>query len=173
MKASTFWRIVVADRSDFLGRVVALLEEHSVRYCVIGGQGVNAYADPVVSLNLDIAIVLDQIELAREVFGREFTVEEFAHCLNVSDPGSDLRLQIQTDPRYADFVERAQVKDVLGQPLSVASVEDVLQGKIWAASDPARRGSKRLKDYADIARIIETQPSLAERVPPEIRQHLI
>ena len=30
--------------------LVALLARHNIRYCVIGGQGVNAYAEPLISL---------------------------------------------------------------------------------------------------------------------------
>lgn len=57
--------------------------------------------------------------------------------------------------------------------LPVASVEDVLQGKIWAVMDPERRGSKRQKDLADIARILEKYPDLRTRVPQEIRARLL
>jgi hypothetical protein len=172
LKASTFWQTVVSDRSDFLDRLVALLTEHGLRYCLIGGQGVNAYTDPVVSLDLDIAIELNQIPLAKSVLARHFKVEEFPHSLILSDPGSDLRLQVQTDPRYSDFVSRAKQRDVLGWMLEVADVADVLQGKVWAAGDPTRRASKRLKDYADIARILESYPELVDRVPQEIRERL-
>ena len=37
MKALTFWKTVVRDRADLLERLIALLEAHGVRYCVIGG----------------------------------------------------------------------------------------------------------------------------------------
>jgi hypothetical protein len=40
-------------------------------------------------------------------------------------------------------------------PSHSARVEDVLQGKVWAVQDSSRRGSKRQKDLADIARILE------------------
>jgi hypothetical protein len=172
MKASTFWKTVVADRSDFLDRIVSFLAEREIRYCIIEGQGANAYADPVVSLDLDIVVAVDQIPEVEALLAREFMVERFEHSLNVSAPGSDLRLQIQTAPRYFDFVERATTRDVLGVALQVADVADVLQGKVWAASDPTRRGSKRLKDIADIARIVESYPELAESLPSEIRQRL-
>ena len=172
MKASTFWKTVVADESDFLERVVAALEDNGVRYCVIGGQAVNAYADPVVSLDLDIAIAVEQLSLAEEALRRQFHVENFPHSINVSASGSDLRVQLQTDERYSEMVERSSPRDVLGWTLRVAAVQDVLQGKVWAASDPARRASKRLKDYSDIARLLEVYPELAERVPGEIRQRL-
>ena len=143
-----------------------------MRYCVIGGQGVNAYADPVVSLDLDIVVAVDQMPEVEAALTQEFKVERFEHSLNISASGSDLRLQIQTDPRYFDFVERAQTRDVLGMTLQVADVADVLQGKVWAASDPTRRASKRLKDIADIARIVEVYPELAHSLPEEIRQRI-
>lgn len=57
--------------------------------------------------------------------------------------------------------------------MPVAALEDVLQGKIWAVSDPQRRGSKRQKDLADIARLIEQYPHLKEQVPPEILDKLL
>jgi len=56
MQAPAYWKAVTADRSEFLERLVALLAESGVRYCVIGGQGVNAYVEPVVSLDLDLAV---------------------------------------------------------------------------------------------------------------------
>lgn len=173
MKASTFWKTVTADRSNFLDRLISLLTEAGIRYCVIGGQGVNAYADPVVSLDLDIAVALDQVEAAERLLSRHFKVERFPHSINVSDPDSDLRVQVQTDERYSEFVPRAREREVLGETLWVAAVEDVLQGKVWAASDPARRQSKRLKDFADIARILEIYPALAVNVPDEIKSRLL
>jgi hypothetical protein len=74
-------------------------------------------------------------------------------------------VQIQTDPRYVAFVERAAVRDVLGIPLPVAALDDVLQGKIWAATDVSRRPSKRRKDLLDIERILESYLDLRPRVP--------
>jgi hypothetical protein len=172
MKASTFWRLVVSDESGFLDRILSLLDEAGVRYCLIGGQAVNAYAEPVVSLDLDVAVALDQIDAARELLAPLFKVEEFPHLINVSDAGSNLRVQIQTDERYAEFVQRAEVREVLGQQLPVARIEDVLRGKVWAAADPTRRRSKRLKDYADIARLLEARPDLVDLVPEDIRRRL-
>lgn len=49
MLAPTFWRVVVADQADFLSRFLDGLASRGIRYCVLGGQGVNAYVDPVVS----------------------------------------------------------------------------------------------------------------------------
>src|SRR5712691_7236844 len=61
MQARTFWKVVTLDRADFLDRLIALLNEHRIRFCVVGGQAVNAYAEPVVSLDLDLAVAVDQL----------------------------------------------------------------------------------------------------------------
>ncbi len=60
----------------------------------------------------------------------------------------------------------------LGYRLSVAALEDVLRGKVWAYSDEERRQSKRQKDLADILRLVETHPHLKDRLPPEIQSLL-
>lgn len=148
--------------------LLKLFEENGIRYCVIGGQAVNHYVDPLVSLDLDLVVATDQLEAAEALLAQRFEIRRFSHSLNVTPGKSDLRVQIQTDPRYADFVDRAQRGDVLGIEMPVASARDVLWGKVWAAQDPARRASKRQKDLADIARLIEADPALRRLVPREI-----
>jgi hypothetical protein len=95
MQALAYWKAVTADRSEFLERLVALLSDSGIRYCVLG-----------------------------------------------------LRLP-------------------------VAPVDSVLQGKIWAAQDPGRRPSKRQKDLADIARILEAYPDLRRLVPEALLSRLV
>ena len=161
------------DSSDLLDQVLALLADGGVQYCVIGGQAVNAYADPVVSLGLDLVVAVEQLESVLAELAQRFEVKQFPHSLNVYLPGSDLRVQIQTDPRYADFPLRAQRQVVLGLELPVASLEDTLRGKVWAALDPERRASKRQKDLADIARLLESYPHLRPQVPAAILDRLL
>lgn len=173
MKALEFWKAVTVDHSNLLKRLVALLEEHGIRYCVIGGQAVNAYAEPLVSLDLDLVVAAHQSEGLETLLAGAFKVERFPHSLNISLPESDLRVQVQMDPRYFDFPDRASQREVLGLILPVARLEDVLRGKVWAALDPDRRASKRQKDLADIARLLEAHPGLRTQVPDEILARLI
>ncbi len=173
MQALAFWKTIIVDQSNFLDKLVALLNERKIFYCVIGGQAVNAYAEPLVSLDLDLTVGLDQIETVELLMKGVFKLERFPHSLNVSMAGSDLRVQIQTDPRYFDFVERATRREVLGLSLPVAAVEDVLKGKVWAAQDAERRASKRQKDLADIARLLEAHPQLRAQVPEGILKQLV
>ena|SRR5437660_2834480 len=164
MRALEFWKAVTVDRTDFLERIIALLEKNRIRFCVVGGQAVNAYAEPVVSIDLDIAVVVEDFARAENLLRETFEIRDFPHSLNVAAPGSDLRVQLQKD--------RAQNRNVLGLTLPVAAIEDVLRGKIWAAQDPGGRGSKRQKDLADIARLLESHPHLRPLIPREILDRL-
>jgi hypothetical protein len=173
MQALAYWKAVTQDRVDFLDDFLAILAENGIHYCVIGGQGVNAYAEPLVSLDLDVAVAAEDLGRIERLLSERFRVEQFEHSLNVSAAGSQLRVQIQTDPRYAAFVSRATPREVLGVTLQVAAVEDVLQGKLWAFLDETRRGTKRQKDLADIGRLVEAYPHLRERVPREVLDRLV
>jgi hypothetical protein len=173
MQALTFWKLVTMDKADFLVGLTDLLRAEGIKHAVIGGQAVNAYAEPLVSLDLDLAVAVEDMEKAEALLRAHFKVERFPHSLNVSQSGSDLRVQIQTDPRYSDFVARAAPRDVLGLTLPVADVHDVLQGKIWAAQDRDRRPSKQAKDRLDIMRLLERYPELRSLVPDDILSRLV
>ncbi|MBI5651782.1 MAG: hypothetical protein HZC40_15265 [Chloroflexi bacterium] len=173
MQALTFWKTITVDKSNLLERLLALLDENAIRFCVIGGQAVNAYVEPLVSLDLDLVVATDQMIQVESLFANAFRVERFEHSIKASLAGSDLRVQIQTDPRYADFVARAATRQVLGLDLPVARIEDVLRGKIWAAQDPTRRKTKQQKDLLDIARLLESYSQLRALIPPDILARLV
>lgn len=84
MKALTFWKAVTVDREEFLERLLDVLNAGGVRYCVIGGQGVNAYAEPMVSLDLDLAVAADQLDAVETALARQFVVERFGHSIKTS-----------------------------------------------------------------------------------------
>lgn len=149
-----------------------MLEENGIRYCVIGGVGVNAYAEPVVTLDLDVAVAAEDLTRVRELAGRQFRVREFEHSLNVYDPGSKLQVQVSLSPELSEIVPRATVHEVLDLMLPVAAPEDLLDAKVAAAMDAARRPSERLKDILDLARLLSVFPELAARVPAELRARL-
>lgn len=70
-------------------------------------------------------------------------------------------------------IDRSEIQEVLALPLQVASIKDMLQGKVWAFQDPARRGSKRQKDLTDITRVLENYLALRSRVSAEILARLL
>jgi len=149
-----------------------ILHKNQIPFCVIGGLAVNAYAEPVVSLDLDLVVITEWLEDLVAVLEERFTVRHFPHSVNMSSPYSDLRIQLQTDGRYQPFISRAKPKTILGYELPVAALEDVLIGKVWAYSDPERRPSKRQKDLADIMRLVETHPHLLSLLPQPLQERV-
>lgn len=168
MTEKEFINAVANGKKDVLQIFLDALSQLAAEYCVIDGLAVNAYAEPLVSLDLDIVVAAPDIDAVCRAVADHFTVEHFSHSVNLSSSESDLRIQLQTDSRYQEFICNATVRKVLGYEMKVATVEDVLKGKVWAYSDESRRMSKRQKDLADILRLIEAHPNLADKVPPPI-----
>ncbi|MGR3179418.1 MAG: hypothetical protein ACUZ8E_15325 [Candidatus Anammoxibacter sp.] len=172
MNKKTFLNGLCNGEADIIQEILNLLNEMDIDYCVIGGLAVNAYVDPVVSLDLDIVVVIDSIETLVEAAKNDFTIENFKHSINLNSSKSDIRIQLQTDNRYQEFIKKASVKDIMGYHMKVACLEDILQGKVWAYSDKQRRGSKRQKDLADIFRIIEEYSELKSNLPESIQNKI-
>jgi len=99
-----------------------------------------------------------------------FQLEENARSCNATMLGSQLRIQFTRDPRYADFPSRAQARELFGITVRIVTLEDLLQGKVWAWSDPERRLSKREKDRLDLVHIGEMFPQFQTRLPLEIQR---
>ena len=169
MTENEFMNRIASGQVDILQQFLRLLDDLGIAYCVIGGLAVNAYAEPVVSLDLDLVVVADALERLKDAATTHFTIRELPHSVNLKSPRSDLRVQLQTDPRYQNFISSASGKSVLGYQMQVASLQDVLQGKLWAYSDKERRMSKRQKDLADIFRLVETHPHLVDLLPKTIK----
>jgi hypothetical protein len=169
MTKKEFMDSVSNGQEDIVQQLLDLLNEIKIDYCVIGGLGVNAYVEPVVSLDLDIVVVAEAIDKLIKAVEKIFKIEKFPHSFNLTSSKSDLRIQVQIDSRYQPFISRSLIKDIMGYKMKVAAIEDVLQGKIWAYSDEQRRKSKRQKDLADIFRLVETYPNLKDLLPDPIK----
>jgi hypothetical protein len=173
MTGKEFMNSVARGKSDIIQMLLDILAEKSSRYCLIGGLAVNAYVEPVVSLDVDVVTAVEDMEAICEAAKkRGMRLEQFEHSVNLSAEGSDLRIQIQRDPRYQEFISGAEMRDILGYQMNVARLEDVLRGKVWAYMDKQRRRSKRQKDLADILRIIETYPAMEAALPESLRDEL-
>lgn len=173
MTGKKFMNSIANGKIDVLQIFIDVLKTTKTDYCLVGGLAVNAYVEPVVSLDLDVVIEINKIDkICMEIEKKGFKVERFEHSVNLSNPNSDLRIQLQTDSRYQEYISQASLREVLGYNMKVASVEDVLKGKIWAYLDEKRRMSKRQKDLADIMRLVEAYPSLENQIPSTIIEKL-
>ncbi len=158
-----FFSELTGGQNDF-ARAVAALRRVGQPFCLIGGLAVNHYVEPVVTLDADFAITTSAgVSEAMRATG--FIVEDYPHSINAVLPGSRLRIQITINSRYGSFPSRAMEAEIFGVWMPVAALEDLVQGKLWAATDDTRRSSKRAKDEADLVRICESHPHVLPQIP--------
>jgi hypothetical protein len=174
VKLTEIYDSVVAEGSSAFAEVIAILEQAGARYSMIGGLAVNSYVEPVFTADADIVIALSEIDrFTSSLLERGYTVERYPFSLNFRKEGSDLSLQLSTDPAYQGLLDRSERKEVLGVLASVASLRDLVEGKIRAWSDPERRLSKRAKDRADLLRIAERYPEMVSLLPERLTGEII
>lgn len=162
--------VIMNGTTDFT-LVVETLRRHQAGWCVIGGLAVNTYATPVYTADLDLVVVATELEpVLADLRAADFRVKEYPFSVNAqrrAGPGGQaatkLMVQFTRPDRYQSFVERAVLRPVFGLDVPVAALADVVQGKLWAWSDPSRRPTKKLKDRLDLLRLAEAH--FAEVVP--------
>src|SRR5450755_654004 len=160
MTAEEIYESVTNGGSSDFAEATAILERTG-RWCLIDGLAINCYVEPVYTIDADIVVASENLFRVRDSLAAAgFRFEEFAHSPNASKPGSKLQIQFTQDTRYQDFIGRAGHREILGNFVPVARLEDIMQGKIWAWTDPNRRPTKRKKDELDLMRIAEAFPEL-------------
>jgi hypothetical protein len=170
MKTEEVYELTTRGGASDFARVVEICRRLGP-YCLVGGLAVNCYVEPVYTLDADFVLIASNMtELKRELVQSEFRVEEFTHSVNAQAPASELRIQFTSDSRYQSFLSKAEEKEVLGVPVQVAALEDIVQGKLWAFLDPQRRLTKRKKDELDLLRLGEAFPNLRKLYPLELQR---
>ncbi|HDP36218.1 MAG TPA: hypothetical protein ENN29_14065 [Candidatus Hydrogenedentes bacterium] len=153
--------------------LVDTLERADIPWCAIGDIAVNYWAEhAMVTHDVDIVVALDEVERAVALFeSAGFSIERFDCSINVKGR-SAISIQISTEAFYRDYPSHAVPADVHGILMRAASLEDTLKGKMKAWSESTRRQSKRIKDLADIARLIESHPHLWECLDDTLKQEI-
>lgn len=154
-------------------RLVDTLERADIAWCAIGGVAVNHWAEqPMVTQDVDFVVESAAIERSVSLLEEAgFRSERFEWSINFKGRAA-ISIQLSTEDFYRDFPSRAVPADVHGILLRVASLEDTLKGKIKAWSEPERRQSKRIKNLADIARLVESHPRLWDSLSDDLKQQI-
>ena len=135
---------------------------------------------PVYTADLGLVVVAADLEpVLADLRAADFRIKEYPFSVNAqrrAGPGgqaaSQLMVQFTKPDRYQNFVERAVLRPVFGLVVPVAALADVVQGKLWAWSDPSLRESKRAKDEGDLLRLGEACPEVLPMLPPALRERL-
>lgn len=173
MTAKQFYDWQTSGGTDDVMKLINCLEKADIEWCVIGGIAVNHWAEhPMVTQDVDFVVSTPAIDKAVTVLeGAGFRSERFDWSVNFKGQ-SAISLQLSTEEFYKEYCSKAIAADVHGILMRVASLEDTLRGKIKAWSTKERRQSKRIKDLADIARLIETHHELWHTLPEELKKQV-
>ncbi len=136
-----------------LAAAVAALDAAGVPCALIGGLAVGVISGvPRATLDVDLAVPTSssaaELEAIMTRAGFRAT-GSFAHSLNFRSVDGE-PVQLAFDPEFDAMIGRASDLAMGTFVVRVVQKEDLLRMKRRAASDPARRKSKALRDQADI-----------------------
>jgi hypothetical protein len=172
MTAAEIYDLVTNGGANDLAEVVGVLNRNKP-WCLTDGLAVNCFVEPVYTVDVDVVVVAANLEqIGRELENAGFRLKRFEHSVNAQRPGSELNVQFTTHVRYQDFLAGTIERNVLGVAVPVASLENIVRGKVWAWQDKQRRTTKRKKDELDLLRIAEAHPEFRELIPAEIVNQL-
>ena len=159
--------------TDDVMRMIDALERADILWCAIEGVAVNHWAiEPMVTRDVDFVVIAETVaQCVQSLEEAGFKAETFPWSINFKGR-SQVSLQLSTEAFYETFPSRSVAADVHGILMRVASLEDTLRGKVKAWGTPERRQSKRIKDLADIARLVEAHPVLWQSLPEELQGHI-
>lgn len=142
------------DKLRAVEAAAAAFEEVPTAYALIGGLAVGIRSGvPRATEGVDFAIpsTASRAVLAAALGRRGFRqTGEFAHSVNFLHESGE-PVQLAADPAFDAMIERAELLALGALALRVVTKADLIEMKRRAASDPARRRSKALRDAADIA----------------------
>jgi hypothetical protein len=173
MMAKQFYDWQTSGGTNGVMRLVDCLERADVAWCAIEGIAVNHWAEqPIVTQDVDFVVAAESIERIVSLLEEAgFRSERFEWSVNFRGR-SAVSFQLSTEDFYRDFPSHAVPADVHGILMRVASPEDALKGKMKAWSEPEQRQSKRIKDLADIARLVEAHPHLWDMLTDALKQQV-
>ena len=142
------------DKVAALADVVRAFDRLGAAYAVVGGVAVGIRSGvPRATIDTDVAV--------RSTVERDNVIEvfteaglrhtgTFSHSINFRHSSGE-PVQVVFDPEFDAMIDRAELLDLGGIRAPVVTTADLITMKERAATDPARRRSKALRDQADIA----------------------
>jgi hypothetical protein len=156
-----------------LAALARIFQTERVAYAVIGGVAVQLWSDePRTTLDIDVALLSYDDIPRQELTDAGFTFgRRFEHSENWTGPDG-APVQFTDDPAFAQAVRLADIRSLEGCELRVMPIWELIRAKLRASSDPARRRSKRLMDFADAVALSEQHPEALAGLDPAERQRL-
>lgn len=156
---------VVTSKDAAFRELFRILEASGLEYALIGGVAVQLWqSEPRTTLDIDVAVrSYESVPRAVLEASGFRLLARHSHSENWTGPGGT-PVQFSDDPALAFLIETAARKTFDGGRVRVASPLALVKEKLRAASDPARRESKRFQDLADAKALAEEHPEVRENL---------
>lgn len=164
---------VVTSKDVAFRELFRVLEESGLEYALIGGVAMQLWqGEPRTTLDIDVAVrSYESVPRAALAASGFRLLARHPHSENWMGPG-ETPVQFSDDPAVRALIESAAVKSFEGGQVRIASPSALVKEKLRAASDPARRESKRFQDLADAKALAEEHPEVAQHLTPAERAFL-
>ena len=131
MTEKEFFNTVSNGSEDVLQLFLEAVSSAGASYCLIGGLAVNAYAEPVVSLDLDVVVAAEDIERVCKAARRPFQSGTFPpQCQSqqrqifAENPNSD-RSTLPGFHRQSGCSDSVGIQDACGKPRRCLARQDL------------------------------------------------
>ena len=154
---------VVTSKDAAFRELFRILEASGLEYALIGGVAVQLWqSEPRTTLDIDVAVKSYESVPRTILEASGFRMlARYPHSENWTGPGGT-PVQFSDDPAFTFLIESAARRTFEGGQVRVASPAALVKEKLRAASDPARRESKRFQDLADAKGLAEEHPEVEE-----------
>lgn len=156
---------VVTSKDAAFRELFRILEASGLEYALIGGVAVQLWRrEPRTTLDIDVAVKAYESvpRVALEAAGFRMLARH-SHSENWAGPG-ETPVQFSDDPAFTSLIDSAALKSFEGGHVRVASPSALVKEKLRAASDPARRDSKRFQDLTDAKSLAEDHPEVEKEL---------
>jgi hypothetical protein len=156
---------VVTSKDRAFRELFRILEANGLEYALIGGVAVQLWrSEPRTTLHIDVAVKSYESvpRAALEAAGFRM-LSRHSHSENWTGPG-ETPVQFSDDPAFAFLIESATRRSFEGGQVRIASPLALVKEKLRAASDPARRDSKRFQDLTDAKSLAEDHPEVEKEL---------
>jgi len=151
--------------TDLVLRLIAVLDELSIPYILVGSYSSNLYGRERGTKDADFVVVIQSKQLSEVAakLGRDFRVESQTSFETVTmttryiidHPGTAFKFELfllSDDAHDQERFRRRQQVDFEGHPTWLPTPEDVVVTKLrWS------KGGKRSKDVLDVAQVLSVQ----------------
>jgi len=158
---------VVSSKDRAFRDLFRVLEGSGLEYALIGGVAVQLWqSEPRTTLDIDVAVKSYESvpRAALEAAGFRMLATH-SHSENWMGPG-ETPVQFSDDPAFGFLIESAARKSFEGGQVRIASPSALVKETLRAASDPARRESKRFQDLTDAKSLAEEHPEVEKVLTP-------